>query len=93
MFQENLLINREGVKEAWFGTASSDGNSNKMSGGVAATQDVIIRAYICPSDAQSFPCDAGQVKRYAEGIAKLITDLEGMGKGDVIRAPASLALR
>ncbi|KAL7466482.1 hypothetical protein ACHAXS_006777, partial [Conticribra weissflogii] len=26
MFSENLLINREGVKEAWFGTSSSDGD-------------------------------------------------------------------
>lgn len=79
MFEENLLTSRPGVREAWEG--------------VASTGDIILRANICPSDASAFPCDEGETKKYAEGVAKLITNLPGLEEGRKIRAPASLALQ
>lgn len=79
MYEQNLLLKRAGVKEAW-----KD---------VQNTSDVIIKAYICPSDAVVFPCEDGEVKKYSEGIAKLITGLPGLKEGEVIRAPASLPLK
>ena len=79
MYEQNLLLKRAGVKEAW-----ED---------VQNTSDVIIKAYICPSDAVVFPCEEGEVKKYSEGVAKLITELPGLKEGEVIRAPASLPLK
>lgn len=79
MHRENLLTNRPGVQEAWES--------------VATTGDVILRASVCPSDASSFPCNNAETKRSAEGLAKLITNLPGMEEGQIIRAPASLALQ
>ena len=79
MYEQNLLLKRAGVKEAW-----ED---------VQNTGDVIIKAYICPSDAVVFPCEEGEVKKYSEGVAKLITELPGLKEGEVIRAPASLPLK
>lgn len=78
MYEQNLLLKRVGVKEAW-----ED---------VQNTSDVIIKAYICPSDALVFPCEDKEVKKYSEGVAKLITNLPGLSEGEVIRAPASLPL-
>jgi hypothetical protein len=79
MYEQNLLLKRAGVKEAW-----ED---------VQNTSDVIIKAYICPSDAVAFPCEDKEVKKYSEGVAKLITELPGLREGEVIRAPASLPLK
>ena len=79
MFEQNLLLKRDGVTEAWKE--------------VQNTSDVIIKAYICPGDAASFPCREEEVKKYAEGVAKLIIDLPGLDEGEVIRAPASLPLQ
>lgn len=78
MYEQNLLLKRAGVKEAW-----ED---------VQNTSDVIIKAYICPGDAVAFPCEEREVKKYSEGVAKLITELPGLREGEVIRAPASLPL-
>ncbi len=79
MYEQNLLLKRAGVKEAW------EDIQNKS--------DVIIKAYICPGDAVAFPCEDREVKKYSEGIAKLITELPGLREGEVIRAPASLPLQ
>lgn len=79
MYKENLLSNKPGVTEAWEG--------------LAKTEDVILRAQICPSDASKLPCEEGETKKYAEGVAKLVTNLPGLPEGEVIRAPASLALQ
>jgi len=79
MYEQNLLLKRPGVKEAW-----ED---------VQNTGDVIIKAYICPSDAVAFPCEDREVKKVSEGVAKLITELPGLQEGQVIRAPASLPLK
>ena len=76
MYEQNLLLKRDGVAEAWKE--------------VQNTSDVVIKAYICPGDAASFPCREEEVKKYAEGVAKLIIDLPGLNEGEVIRAPASL---
>lgn len=78
MYEQNLLLKRDGVKETWEE--------------VKNTSDVIIKAYICPGDAATFPCEDGEVKKYSEGVAKLITNLPGLLEGEVIRAPASLPL-
>ena len=78
MYEQNLLLNRDGVKDTWEE--------------VQNTSDVIIKAYICPGDAATFPCEDGEVKKYSEGVAKLITNLPGLREGEVIRAPASLPL-
>ena len=78
MYKENLLTSRSGVEETW----------NKIS----KTEDVILKASICPSDAVALPCDSKESKKSAEGIAKLITNLPGLKEGEVIRAPASLPL-
>lgn len=81
MYEQNLLLKHAGVKEAW-----ED---------VQNTSDVIIKAYICPGDAVAFPCEDREVKKYSEGVAKLITELSlpGLREGEVIRAPASLSLQ
>ncbi len=79
MYEQNLLLKRPGVKEAW-----ED---------VQNTGDVIIKAYICPSDAATFPCEDREVKKFSEGVAKLITELPGLKEGEAIRAPASLSLK
>lgn len=79
MYEENLLSSRPGVREAWEGAVN--------------TGDIILRASICPRDSSSFPCDDMERKKYAEGVAKLITKLPGLNEGDSIRAPASLALQ
>lgn len=79
MYEQNLLLKRTGVKEAW-----ED---------IQNTGDVIIKAYICPSDAVAFPCEDEEVKKFSEGVAKLITELPGLKEGEVIRAPASLPLK
>jgi hypothetical protein len=86
MYEENLLLNRPGVKDAWYGTSSSSKE------GGATNEDIILRARICPSDAASLPCDDVETKKYAEGVAKLISNLPGLNEGAVIRAPASLPL-
>jgi len=79
MYEENLLTrDTPGVRDAW--------------DAVADAGDVLVRAQICPGDAPAFPCGAGEAKRGAEGVAKIITGLPGMREGAVIRAPASLAL-
>lgn len=78
MYEQNLLLKRDGVKETWEE--------------VQNTSDVIIKAYICPGDAATFPCEDREVKKYSEGVAKLITKLPGLREGEVIRAPASLPL-
>ncbi|KAL7454657.1 hypothetical protein ACHAWC_006280 [Mediolabrus comicus] len=78
MYEQNLLLKRDGVKETWEE--------------VQNTSDVIIKAYICPGDAATFPCEDREVKKYSEGVAKLITNLPGLREGEVIRAPASLPL-
>ena len=82
MYAENLLLNRLGVKDVWFGTDSKAGQ-----------QDVLVEARICPSDAASFPCGKGEAKKYAAGIAKLITNLPGLEEGEVVRASAALPLQ
>ncbi len=79
MYEQNLLLKRPGVKEAW-----ED---------VQNTGDIIIKAYICPSDAAALPCEDREVKKFSEGVAKLITELPGLKEGEVIRAPASLPLK
>ncbi|KAL3764122.1 hypothetical protein ACHAWU_003934 [Discostella pseudostelligera] len=79
MYEENLLSSRPGVREAWEGAVNTD--------------DIILRASICPRDSSSLPCDDMERKKYAEGVAKLITKLPGLKEGDSIRAPASLALQ
>ena len=78
MYKENLLTSKSGVEDTW----------NR----IAKTEDVILRASICPSDAAVLPCDSKENKKSAEGIAKLITNLPGLKEGEVIRAPASLPL-
>lgn len=77
MYRENLLLKKPGVKEAW----------EK----IEDTEDVIIRASICPSDAPTFPCE--NPKRTSQGVAKLIRNIPGLKDGQVIRAPASLQLQ
>jgi len=79
MYKENLLTKKNGVQETW--------------DSVANTEDVILRATICPSDASKYPCEKDETKKSAEGIAKLISNLPGLEEGKVIRAPASLALQ
>lgn len=79
MYEQNLLLKRPGVKEAW-----ED---------IQNTSDVVINAYICPSDAVTFPCEDREVKKFSKGVAKLITELPGLKEGEVIRAPASLPLK
>ncbi|KAL7535556.1 hypothetical protein ACHAWF_005198 [Thalassiosira exigua] len=78
MYKENLLANRPGVQREWES--------------VDKTGDVILRAHICPIDVTTLPCDANETKKYAEGVAKLITNLPGLQEGQTIRAPASLPL-
>ncbi|KAL7541292.1 hypothetical protein ACHAXR_010791 [Thalassiosira sp. AJA248-18] len=78
MYKENLLTSRPGVQDAWER--------------VANTGDIIVSAKICPSDATTFPCEEKETKKYAEGVAKLVQNLPGLAEGEVIRAPASLAL-
>jgi len=79
MYKENLLAGRPGVQAAW--------------DSLADTGDVLLRANICPIDTSALPCDDNDVRKHAEGIAKIITDLPGLKEGQVIRAPASLALQ
>lgn len=78
MFEENILKSRPGVADAW-GNVVDDG-------------DIIVRAQICPIDASAFPCTIDERKKYAQGVAKLISSLPGLQEGESIRAPASLAL-
>ena len=77
MYRENLLLKKPGVKEAWER--------------IEDTEDVIIRASVCPSDASTFPCE--NPKKTSQGVAKLITNIPGLKDGQVIRAPASLQLQ
>ena len=77
MYKENLLLKKPGVKEAWEKIEDSE--------------DVIIRASICPIDASTFPCE--NPKKTSQGVAKLITNIPGLKDGQVIRAPASLQLQ
>lgn len=79
MYGENLLISRPGVRHAWEGVVDSG--------------DVVVRASICPRDSSAFPCQENERKKYAEGVAKLISILPGLKEGEHIRAPASLALQ
>jgi hypothetical protein len=79
MYEENLLISRPGVRAAWERAVNSE--------------DILVKARICPSDSSSFPCKDIERKKYAEGVAKLITELPGLKEGEYIRAPASLALQ
>lgn len=78
MFEENILKSRPGVVDAW---------ENVVDNG-----DIIVRAQICPSDASAFPCTIDERKKYAQGVAKLISSLPGLQEGESIRAPASLAM-
>lgn len=79
MYEENLLTSRPGVRAAWDSAVNSE--------------DIILRASICPSDTSTSLCGGVERKRYAEGVAKLITKLPGLPEGDCLRAPASLALQ
>ena len=78
MFEENILKGRPGIVDAWEN--------------VVDTGDIAVRAQICPGDASAFPCPVNERKKYAEGVAKLISNLPGLQEGEQIRAPASLAL-
>ncbi|KAL7483773.1 hypothetical protein ACHAW6_009417 [Cyclotella cf. meneghiniana] len=86
MYEQNLLLTKLGVKDSWFGT-------NKSDEGVPLLQDILVVARICPSDASTFPCNDAETKKYAQGVAKLITNLPGLSEGEVVRAPASLPLQ
>lgn len=79
MYNENLLLSRSDVKKVW--------------DRVVKTEDVILRANICESDASEFPCTEQESKKSAEGVAKLITNLPGLAEGQTLRAPASLPLQ
>ena len=79
MYEENLLMSRPGVRDAWEN--------------VVNTGDIVLRANICPSDSSAFPCQANERKKYAQGVAKLVSNLPGLRDGEHIRAPASLALQ
>jgi hypothetical protein len=79
MYEENLLMSRPGVRDAWEN--------------VVNTGDIVLRANICPSDSSAFPCQDNERKKYAQGVAKLISNLPGLKDGEYIRAPASLALQ
>lgn len=79
MYEENLLVGKPGVRADWEKAVNSE--------------DIILRASICPSDSASFPCNDMERKKYAEGVAKLISKLPGLKEGDQIRAPASLPLQ
>ncbi len=79
MYEENLLMSRPGVQHTWEGVVDSG--------------DVVVRASICPQDSSAFPCQENERKKYAEGVAKLISNLPGLNEGEHIRAPTSLALQ
>jgi hypothetical protein len=79
MYEENLLISRPGVRHVWEN--------------IVDTGDIVVRASICPRDSSAFPCQDSERKKYAEGVAKLISNLPGLTEGEHIRAPASLALQ
>lgn len=79
MYEENLLLSRPGVQAAWESVVNNE--------------DILLRASICPRDSSSFPCNDEERKKYAEGVATLITKLPGLNDGDYIRAPASLPLQ
>ncbi|KAL3797198.1 hypothetical protein ACHAW5_006060 [Stephanodiscus triporus] len=79
MYEENLLTSRPGVLDAW--------------ASVVDTEDIVLKATICPSDSSDFPCQDNERKKYAQGVAKLISNLPGLQEGEHIRAPASLALQ
>lgn len=79
MYEENLLMSRPGVRQAWEGVVDSG--------------DIVVRASICPQDSSAFPCQENERKRFAQGVAKLISNLPGLKEGENIRAPASLALQ
>ena len=79
MYEENLLMSRPGVRDAWEN--------------VVNTGDIVLRANICPSDSSAFPCQDYDRKKYAQGVAKLVSNLPGLRDGEHIRAPASLALQ
>lgn len=86
MYEQNLLFKKLGVRDSWFGTMKSEE-------GVPLLQDILVVARICPSDATTFPCNDAETKKYAQGVAKLITNLPGLKEGEVVRAPASLPLQ
>lgn len=79
MYEENLLVGTPGVRAAWENAVNSE--------------DIILRAVICPSNSSLFPCVDMERKKYAEGVAKLISKLPGLKEEDQIRAPASLPLQ
>lgn len=80
MYKENVLL-KGSTKDVWLGT---DGGEQ---------QDVFVEARICPRDSAKFPCNEREQKRYAKGIAKLVSVLPGLEEGEIVRAPASLPLQ
>jgi hypothetical protein len=77
MYKENLLTKQ---RDAWLGTEGEN-------------QDVIVEARICPKALRKLPCNDEESKRYARGIAKVLSSLPGLEEGEIVRAPASLALQ
>ncbi|KAL3798076.1 hypothetical protein HJC23_012367 [Cyclotella cryptica] len=86
MYEENLMLNKLGMKDSWFGTMKSEEGEPQL-------EDILVVARICPSDATIFPCNDAESKRYSQGVAKVITNLPGLKEGEVVRAPASLPLQ
>lgn len=79
MYKENMVLKG---KDVWLGTDANE-----------VQQDVIVEARICPRDSTMFPCGDDEMKRYARGIAKVVSGLPGLEEGEVVRAPASLPLK
>ena len=77
------MLKGSGTKDVWLGTDPV----NKVQ------QDVIVEARICPVDSTVFPCGDGEMKRYARGIAKIVSGLPGLEEGEGVRAPVSLLLK